>query len=119
MRHMMQKEILDAVAIPHLLTDSGQHVAAGAAAHVYVEDVCHPTKKIGTVTPRVITNTSTPTATKATFLDPMDVYQMSSNVSKVKAEEQENDSYQHEQDHECDGDEVFAGKGKGKGGFKV
>ena len=87
-------------------------------ADVHVGDVCHPTKKIGTVTPRVITNTSTPTATKATFLDPMDVSQMSSNVSKIEAEEQENDSYQHEQDHECDGDEVFAVKGKGKGGFK-
>ena len=36
MRHMLQKEILDAVdlqpAIPHLLRDSGEHAAAGAAA---------------------------------------------------------------------------------------
>ena len=29
--------------------------------------------------------------------------------------EQESDSCQHEQDHECDGDELFAVKGKGKG----
>ena len=32
--------------------------------------------------------------------------------------EQESDSYQYEQGQECDGDEVFAVKGKGKGGFR-
>ena len=47
----------------------------------------------------------------------MDVSQLSSNVSKRETEEQENDSHQHEQDHEY-GDEVFAVKGKGKGGFQ-
>ena len=49
---------------------------------------------------------------------PMDASQMSSNVSKTETVEQENDSYQYEQDQECDGDELFAVKGKGKGGFK-
>ena len=43
---------------------------------------------------------------------------MSSNVSKPEIDEPESDSYQYEQDQECDGDEVFAVKGKGKGGFK-
>ena len=48
----------------------------------------------------------------------MDVSQMSSNVPKSKTVEQENDSYQYEQAQEYDGDELFAVKGKGKGGFK-
>ena len=48
----------------------------------------------------------------------MDVSQTSSNVSKTETEEQEGDSYQCEQDQECDGDEVFAVKGMGKGSFK-
>ena len=87
-------------------------------ADVYVGDVCHSTKKVGTVTPRVSTNTNTPTATKTTTPVPMDVSQMSSNVSKAEKEEQESESYQYEQDQECDGDEVFAVKGKDKGGFK-
>ena len=39
-------------------------------ADVYVGDVCHPTKKKGTVAPRVGTNTGTPTATKATTPGP-------------------------------------------------
>ena len=43
---------------------------------------------------------------------------MSSNVSKLETKEQESDLYKHEQDQECDGDEVCAVKGKGKGGFK-
>ena len=77
-------------------------------------DVCHPTKNIGTVTPRVSTNRNTPTTTKGTVLVPMGVSQMSSNVETV---EQMSDSYQYEQDQECDGDELFAVKGKGKGGF--
>ena len=42
---------------------------------------------------------------------------MSSNVPKPETDEQESDSYQYEQDQACDGDEVFAVKGKGKGGF--
>ena len=48
----------------------------------------------------------------------MDVPQMSSNVSKPETDEQESDTYQYEQDQECDGDEVFAVKGKRKGGFE-
>ena len=75
-------------------------------ADVYVGDVCRPTKTIGTVTPRVSTNTNTPTATRVTALVPMDVSQMSSNVSKTETVEQE-----------CDGDELFAVKGKAEGGF--
>ena len=83
-----------------------------------VGDVCHPTKKIGTVTPRVSTHTNTPTATEDTTPIPMDVSQMNSNVSKTETDEQESDCCQNEQDQECDGDEVFAVKAKGKGGFK-
>ena len=63
------------------------------------------------------TNTNTPT-TKVTALVPMDVSQMSSNVSKTETVEPESDSCQYEQDQECDGDELFAVEGKGKGGFK-
>ena len=64
---------------------------------VYVGDECHPTKKIGTVTPRVNTNTNTPTTTKVTAPVPIDVSQMSSNVSKTETLEQESDSNQYEQ----------------------
>ena len=85
---------------------------------MYVGDVCHPTKKNGTVAPRVGTITGTPIATKATTPVPMDVSRMSSNVSNTEEVEQESDSNQYEQDQECDGDEVFAVKGKGKGGFR-
>ena len=67
--------------------------------------------------PRVSANTNNPLATKATAQIPMDVSQMSSNVSKPETDEQESDSYQYEQDQECDGDEGVAVKGKGKGGF--
>ena len=81
-------------------------------------DVCHPTKKIGTVTSRVSTNTNTPTTKKATPPVPMDVSQMSSNALKNETVEQESDSYQYEQDQECDGDELFAVKGKGNCGFE-
>ena len=35
---------------------------------------------------------------------------MRSNVSKTEREGQESESYQHEQDQECDGDELFAVK---------
>ena len=73
-------------------------------------------RKLGTVTPRVSTNTDTPTATKVTAPIPMDVSQMSSNVSKTV--EQENDSHQYERDQECDGDELFAVKCKGKNDFQ-
>ena len=64
------------------------------------------------------TNTNTPTATKVSAPVPMDVSHLSSNVSKTETVEQENDSYQYEHDQESDGDELFAVKGKGRGGFK-
>ena len=44
--------------------------------------------------------------------------QMGSDVSKPEKDEQENDSYQYEQDQDCYGDEAYAVKGKAKGGFK-
>ena len=68
------------------------------------------------VTPRVDTNTNTPTSTKATASVPMDVSQVSSNVPKTEAMEQESDSNQYEQGQECEGDELFAVNSKGKGG---
>ena len=71
MRHMMPKEILDAVDLqPQYRTCSEIRnymlQQARQRADVYAGDVCHPTKKIGTVTPRVSTNTNTPTSTKVT-----------------------------------------------------
>ena len=123
MRYMMPKEILDAADLqPQYRTfseirDYMLHQAR-QRADVYVGDVCHSTKKVGTVTPRVSTNTNTPTATKVSAPVPMDVSRMSSNVSKSETVEQENDSYQFEQDQECDGDELFAVRDKGKGGVK-
>ena len=121
--HMMPKEILDAVGLqPHYRTFSEirDHMLQQARqrADVFVGDVCHSTKKVATVTPRVSTNTNTPTAVRTTTPGPMDVSQMSSIVSKPETEEQESDTYQYEQDQECDGDEVYAAKGKGTGGFK-
>ena len=101
MRHMMPKEILDAVDLqPKYRTfsgDSGLHFAAGAEL-----------TKIGTVTPSVSTNTNIPTATEVSAPVPMDVSLMSSNVSKTETLEQENDSDQYEQDQEYDGDELFS-----------
>ena len=123
MRHMMPKEILDAVGLQpqyRTFSDIRYHMLQQARqrADVSVGDVCHPTKKIGTVTSRVSTKTNTPTTTKATTPVPMDVAQMSSNALKNETVELESDSYQYEQDQECDGDELFAVKSKGKGGFK-
>ena len=54
--------------------------------------------------------------TKATASVPMDVSQVSSNVPKTEAMEQESDFNQYEQGQECEGDELFAVKGKGTGG---
>ena len=123
MRHMMPKEILDAVDLqPQYRTFSeildSLLQQARQRADVYVGDVCHSTRKVGTVTPRVSANMNDPPATKTTTPVPTDISQLSSNVSKTETEEQESASYQYEQDQECDGDEVFAVKGKGKGGFK-
>ena len=69
---------------------------------MFVRDACPEIKKIVTTLLRVSTSTSNPTATK--------------NTSETDG--QENDSHQYEQDQECDGGEVFAVKGKGKGGLK-
>ena len=94
MRHMMPKEILDAVELqPQYRTfseirDYMLHQAR-QRADVYVGDVCHSTKKVGTITPRVSTNTNNPTVTKITTSVPMDVAQMSSNASRTETEEQE------------------------------
>ena len=108
MRHMMPKDILDAVDLqPQYRTFSEirdyMSQQARQRADEDVGEVCHPT-----VTPRVSTNTNTPITTKATALVPMDVSQV----------EQESDSYQYHLEQECDGHELFAVKGKGKGGFK-
>ena len=111
MRHMMPKEILEAVDLqPQYRTFSEIRdymlQQARQRADVHVGDVCHPTKKTGTVTPRGNTNTDTPTSTRA-----------AAPVPKTEAVEQESDSYQYEQDQACEGDELFAVKSKGKGGF--
>ena len=119
-RDMMPKEILESVDLqPQYRTFSEiwDYVLQQARqrADVYAGDLCHSTKKPGTVTPRVSINTNTLNATKVSAPVPMDVSQMSSNISLNETEEQENDSYQYEQDRECDGDELFAVNGKGKG----
>ena len=84
-------------------------------ADVFVGDVCHLTRKNVTVTQRVSTNMSTPTATKATTPVPMGVSQMSSNVPKTETDEQESEWCQNEQDQECDGDGVCS---QGQGWFQ-
>ena len=120
---MMPKEILDAVDLQlqcRTFSEIREYMLQQARqrADVYVGDVCHPTKNIGIVTSRVSTNTNTNTTTKATTPVPRDVSQMSSNALKNETVEQESNSYQYEQDQECHGDELFAVKGKGKGGLK-
>ena len=97
MRHMMPKETLDAVELqPQYRTFSAIRdymlQQARQRADVYVGGVCHSTKKVGTVTPRVSANTNNPPATKAKAPVPMDVSQMSSNVSKPETDERESDS---------------------------
>ena len=111
MRHMMPKEILDAANLkPQYRTfvEIRDYTLQQARqqADVFVRDVCPATKKIVTTPSRVSTSTNNPTATKVTAPVPMDVSQMSSNVSESETEGQESDSYQHVQDQECDGDEV-------------
>ena len=108
MRHMVPKEILAAADLqPQYRTFSEIRdymlQQARQCADVHVGDVCHSTKKVGTVTPRVSTNTNTPTATKVSAPVPMDVSQMIPNVSKPETDEQESDSYRYERDQECDG----------------
>ena len=70
MRHMMPKEILEAVDLQPQYRDYMLQ-RARQRADVFVGDVCHPTKQIGTVTPRA--NTNTPATTKTTNPVPMDV----------------------------------------------
>ena len=123
MRHVMQKEILDAVNLqPQYRTfvEIRDYMLQHALKRtgVFVREVCFATKKVATAPSRVNTSTKNSTATKNTALVPMDVSQMSSDVSKSEAEGQESDSYQYEQDQDCDGDEVCAVKGNGQGGFK-
>ena len=65
-RHLMPKEILDAVDLqPQYRTFSEirDYMLQRQRADIYVGEVCHPTKKPVTVTPRVSTNTNTSTAT--------------------------------------------------------
>ena len=120
-RHMMPKEIFDAVDLqPQYRTFSEIRdymlQQARQRADVFVGDVCHSTNKGVNVTSRANTHTS-PT-TKTTNAVPMVVSQMSSNAFKDETVEQESDSYQYEPDQDGDGDELYAVKGKGKGGFK-
>ena len=122
MRHMMPKEILDAVNLQpqyHTFVEIRDYTLQQARqrAEVFVRDVCPATQKIVTTPSLVSASTNNPTATKNTPV-PMDVSQMSSNVAKSETEEQESGSYQYEQDQDGDGDELFAVKGNGKGGFK-
>ena len=51
-------------------------------------------------------------------LVPMDVSQMSSNALKNESGDQEHDTYQYDQDQDGEGAELYAVKGKVKGGFK-
>ena len=123
MRHMMPKEILDAVDLqPQYRTFSeildSLLQQARQRADVYVGDVCHSTRKVGTVTPRVSANMNDPPATKTTTPVPTDISQLSSNVSKTETEEQESASYQYEQEQECDGDEAFCRQGEGQRWFQ-
>ena len=125
MKHMMPKEILDAVDLqPQYRTfseirDYMLQQARGSELMKTWEMCAIRHRKGGTVTPHVRVQTlNTPTATKVTVPVPMDVSQMSSNVSKTETVEQESDSHQYEQDQECDGYELFAVKGKGRGGFQ-
>ena len=79
-RYMMPKEILEAADLqPQYRTFAEVRdymlQQAGQRADVYVGDVCHPTKKIGTITSRVSTNTNTSTTAQATTPVRMDVSQ--------------------------------------------
>ena len=109
MRHMMPKEILDAVNLQpqyrtfveirdYMLQQARQR------ADVFVRDAVPTSKKIVSTPSRVSVNN--PSVTKNTPV-PMDVSQMSSNAAKSEPEDQESDSYQYEQDPDGDGDELF------------
>ena len=114
---------------PHVMSHSLPHLtlttitSSHSPIHLsYLSDSLTNTRKIygsrpiftlrcSTAEWRINTNPISHTVTAPV---PMDVSQMSSNVSKTETAEQENDSYQYEQDQEHDGDELFAVKGKGK-----
>ena len=87
MRHMMPKEILDAVDLQRQYrTFSGTRdymlQRARQRADVHVEMCSFRQRKL--VQSRVSAHTNNPTATQTTTPVPMDVSQMSSNVSKLK-----------------------------------
>ena len=122
MRHMMPKEILDALDLQpqyRAFSEIREYMLQQARqrANAYVGDVCHSTKKVGTVTSRVSARTRTLFLPQVTAPVPLDVSQMSSNLSKPETDEQESDSHQYEQAQECDGDQVFAFKDKGQRWF--
>ena len=94
MRHVMPKEILDAVDLQpqyrtfveirdHMLEQARQR------ADVFVRDVCTATKKVVTTPSRANTSTNNSTASKNSTPVPMDVSQMCSDVPKSEAEGQE------------------------------
>ena len=117
----MPKEILEAVDLqPQYRTFSEIRdymlQQARQRADAFVGDVCHSTKKIGNVTSRA--NTNTPTTIKTTTPIPIDFSQIFSNAFKNETVDQESDLHPYEEDPEGDGDELYAVKGKGKGGFK-
>ena len=105
-RHIMPKEILDAVNLqPQYRTfvEIRDYILQQARqrADVFVRDVCPASKKIVATPSRVSTSTKIPTATRNTPV-PMDVSQMSLKFAKSDTEEQESDSYQYEQDQDGD-----------------
>ena len=122
MRHMMPKEILDAVNLqPQYRTFAEIRdymlQQARQRADVFVRNGCPATKNTVINPSRASMSTNSPSVTKSTPV-PMDLSQMSSNAAKSETEDQESDSNQYELDPDGDGDELFAVKGKGKGGFK-
>ena len=123
MRHMMPKEILDAVDLqPQYRTFSeildSLLQQARQRADVYVGDVCHSTRKVGTVTPRVSANMNDPPATKTTTPVPTNISQLSSNVSKTETENRRVHRTNTSKSRNAMETKRFAVKGKGKGGFK-
>ena len=116
----MPKEMLEAVDLqPEYRTFSEIRdfmvQQARERADVFVGDVCRSGRRVGNITSRA--NTHISTTTKTTDPVRMDVSQMSTNAFKNETVEQVCDTSQCEQDQEGDGDELYAVKSKGKGGF--
>ena len=86
---------------------------ARQSAGAYVGDACHSTKKVGTVHATCEHKHEYSHRHKCLSSGP------NGCVSDELERLEKNDSYQYEQDRECDGDELFAVKGKGEGGFKL